>query len=214
VTAWAVPKGRSNPRVIFAGVVASGDTPDTDALIVAIARSHDRAAFAALFRHFAPRLKSFLHSLGTTGQTEDDLVQEVMLTVWRRAPQFAPERGNAASWIFTIARNTFVSKVRRQRRPEPLPDDPAFVPDDAFRANAPRDPESSAAHAEAAQRLLVAMSSLPREQADVLRGAYFGGRTLGEIAAEQKVPLGTVKTRARLALERLRELFSTLEVLP
>ncbi|HEY0710358.1 MAG TPA: sigma factor, partial [Polyangia bacterium] len=96
-------------------------------LLGAIATRRDRTAFADLFREFAPRIKAFLLARGVQRENADELVQDVMLTIWRRAEQFDKNRGAARTWIFTIARNCLVDRVRAARRPEAELDDPARV---------------------------------------------------------------------------------------
>ena len=170
-----------------------------EALLAAVARGRDRNAFAALFRQYAPRIKSFLLSRGVLPDAADEVTQEIMLIVWRRADQFDPARGAARAWIFTITRNCLVDRVRASRRPEVDLDDPAL-------AVAPPTGEAQYLLREDHRALASAIDRLPGEQMDVLRGTYFRGRSLKDLADEQQVPLGTVKTRLRLALKRLRDL--------
>ncbi len=162
-------------------------------------RDRDRGACAALFTHFAPRLKAYIRRLGADGGMAEELVQEVMLLVWRRAETFDPSQASAGTWIFTIARNRRVDALRREQRPEFDPDDPALVPD-------PEEPADK--RVEAAQsvgRVRAAMRDLPPEQAELLRMAYYEDKPHSVIAAERGIPLGTVKSRLRLAMERLRK---------
>jgi RNA polymerase sigma-70 factor (ECF subfamily) len=166
-----------------------------------VAQERDRVAFGALFGHFAPRLKAYLLRLGCDSASAEELVQEVMLMVWRRAETYDPQQATVATWIFTIARNKRIDNLRRQRRPEIDPEDPALVP-------AP--PESAEQIVEAAEngvRLRVALQELPPEQADLLRLAYYEDKPHSTISLEQGLPLGTVKSRLRLAVERLRRAF-------
>ena len=168
-------------------------------LLLAVGRARDRAAFAALFGHFAPRLKAYLRRLGTDAQAAEELVQEVMLLVWRRAETFDPAQASASTWVFTIARNRRIDALRREQRPEIDPDDPALVPD-------PVEPADRALEtAQANGRLQAALKELPQEQAELLRLAYFEDKPHSVIASERGLPLGTVKSRLRLALERLRK---------
>lgn len=163
----------------------------------AIARHRDRDAFARLFSYFAPRLKAHVLARGATDALADEVVQEVMLRVWQRAGQFHATRGAPSTWVFSIARNCFIDLVRKQRPFEPEPE-----PGEAM-ANEPAADEGMA-HGQSVAALAAAVQQLPAEQGRVLEAAYVAGRSFPEIAAEQGVPLGTVKTRARLALERLR----------
>ncbi|HYE52881.1 MAG TPA: sigma-70 family RNA polymerase sigma factor [Azospirillaceae bacterium] len=163
-----------------------------------VGRDRDREAFVALFRHFAPRLKSYLMRQGAAPGAADEVVQEVMVTIWRRADSFDPSLASAATWVFTIARNRRIDMIRREARPEIDPDDPALVP---------AAPEAADRLIEAGQdqrRLHGAIAELPPEQAELLRMAYFEDKPHSVIAAERGLPLGTVKSRLRLALERLR----------
>lgn len=172
--------------------------PDPTELLVAVGRDRDRDAFATLFREIAPKLRRYLLGGGLDGGRADEIVQEVMLTVWRRADTFDPTRASASTWIFTIARNRRIDALRHERRPEIDPRDPALV------SPPERSPD---AHIDAARdqaAVVAALSSLPAEQVRVIEAAYFQDRTLSAIAAGEELPLGTVKSRMRLALQRLR----------
>lgn len=177
---------------------AAADAP-LDDLLLAVGRGRDRAAFAALFGHFAPRLKAYLRRLGTDSQAAEELVQEVMLLVWRRAETFDPAQASASTWVFTIARNKRIDALRREQRPEIDPDDPAMAPDPAQPA------DHVLETAEATSRLRAALKELPPEQAELLMLAYFEDKPHSLISSERGIPLGTVKSRLRLALERLRK---------
>lgn len=170
-----------------------------DLLIEAIAERADRAAFAELFAHFAPRLKAYLMRLGADPATAEEVVQDAMLTVWRKAGSFDRQQAGAATWIFTIARNRRIDRLRRERRPELEPDDPALVP------AGPEDADAAVWSTQVEGRLRTAIASLPPEQSDLIRRAYFEDLSHREIAEASGLPLGTVKSRIRLALQRLRE---------
>ncbi len=105
------------------------DTGRLNALLLAVGHERDRSAFVALFDHFAPRVKAYLIRLGASGALAEDLAQEAMLIVWRKADLFDPAKASAATWLFTIARNLRIDAIRREKRPEFDPDDPAFVVD-------------------------------------------------------------------------------------
>ena len=188
----------------------SGDAPAEefapDELLLAVAQRSDREAFATLFGHYAPRIKGHLITLGTSPGLADELTQEVMLTVWRKAHLFDPSRGAASTWIFVVARNCRVNHLRVRSFPQVDDDDPALA-----NIAAAENPEQQLAAAEDAWVVGRAMAVLPTEQREVLRGAYFRGRTLRELADEQRVALGTVKTRVRLALGRLRRVLQLQE---
>ncbi len=172
--------------------------PPTAVLIQAVARSADKAAFAQLFEEFAPRVKRFLlrRTRGNENLSEE-LMQETMLKVWKKSAHFDHTRGGASTWIFTIARNALIDHSRR-KRPEVDESDPALVADTSPRA------DQAASEAERAVRVREALAGLPEQQSVILHAAYFEGRTLREISEQQGVPLGTVKSRVRLAMGRLR----------
>ncbi len=174
-------------------------------LIGRIARGADRAAFAALFRQFAPRLKAYLMRRGCDFGEAEELMQETMVMVWRRAGSFDPARASAATWLFTIARNKRIDALRKQHRPAFDPADPALVPDSVS------DEEGRLLAQERGRRLAQALAALPAEQAALIRLAYFDERAQSDIAAQTKLPLGTVKSRLRLALVKLRRAFEEFE---
>ncbi|MEO3387047.1 sigma-70 family RNA polymerase sigma factor [Mesorhizobium sp. CAU 1741] len=164
-------------------------------LIEAVASRHDREAFAALFRHFGPRLKTFFMRGGMSAGIAEDLVQETMLSVWRKASYFDRSRAGAATWVFTVARNLRIDHLRRQRNPADLPADPEETPpsiEDAF-LDAERD-----------VRVRRALTGLTPEQQTIIRLSYYSEKSQTEIASDLGIPLGTVKSRVRLAMNRLR----------
>lgn len=168
------------------------------ALLVAVAARRDRAAFEILFVHFAPRVKSYLLRLGAGAALADDLAQEAMLAMWRKAELFDPAKASASTWVFTIARNLRIDAIRRERRPEFDPNDPAFVPDDEPQADARmmRDGEDA--------QLRAALTKLSADQAQVIQMSFFSEKPHSQIARELGLPLGTVKSRLRLAMARIK----------
>ena len=156
----------------------------------------DRAAFAELFDHFAPRVKGFLMKSGADVTLAEECTQDVMAALWHKSHQFDPARASVATWIFTIARNRKIDILRRQRRPEPedLPWGPEAEPDQSEIVNLQQETKI----------LGDALNALPPAQRELIDKAYFGDLTHSEIAAETGLPLGTIKSRIRLALERLR----------
>ena len=160
----------------------------------------DQVAFRAIFDHFAPRLKAFMMGQGTSPQMAEEVVQETMVKIWRKANQYDPARAAASTWIFTIARNMRIDHIRKSNRPEPDMNDPAFVPD----------PEPLAvemiSQSQDAGRLHKAMADLSDEQRAVLKLAYFEDKAHPEIAEALDIPLGTVKSRIRLALKNIRSI--------
>jgi RNA polymerase sigma-70 factor (ECF subfamily) len=169
---------------------------DDRELVLAIAAG-DREAFAELFRRFAPRINGFLRQSVPPSKAEE-ITQEVMLRVWRKAKSYDPARASAATWIFTIARNARIDSLRRSGRPEPEADDPMWVP------SSPESPDQVVAKKASEAKMREALDSLPGCQLEVLERAYIQGQTLAEVSTALGIPLGTVKSRVRLAMERLR----------
>jgi RNA polymerase sigma-70 factor (ECF subfamily) len=184
------------------GRLVSGEMEHDDwgALILRVRDAQDKQAFAALFRHFAPRIKGFLMKSGATASLAEECAQDVMATLWQKSHLFDPTRASAATWIFTIARNRRIDALRKSRRPEPedLPWGPEAEPDqhDALEL------------AQETDRLAEALALLPEKQRELIERAYFGDLSHSEIAAETGLPLGTIKSRIRLALDRLRHKLS------
>lgn len=186
----------------------SGETPETAppgqlaeemaGLIAAIAHNADRTAFARLFGYYAPRVKSYLKRLRVDERLAEDLSQEVMLTVWRKAAQFDRSKASAGTWIFTIARNRFIDRVRRENRPDLDPADPMLLPEEA------RPQDEALAGAEIGTRVHAALATLPPDQAEVVELSFLEGLPHSAIAEKLGLPLGTVKSRLRLAFARLR----------
>jgi RNA polymerase sigma-70 factor, ECF subfamily len=173
-------------------------TADHAALIEAIARQRDRAAFATLFAHFGPRIKAWMLRAGSNPTAAEELTQEAMLAVWQKARLFDPAKAGASTWIFTIARNLRIDALRRERHPSDLMPDPTEEPDDPVQA------DRALATAQQETRIRTALNMLPSEQADVIRKAFFEDKVHAEIEKELGIPLGTVKSRLRLAMARLR----------
>lgn len=169
---------------------------DWAALMVAIRDHEDTQAFAALFAHFAPRVKAFLLKSGANETLAEDCAQEVLTTVWRKSHLFDPSRATVATWIFTIARNRKIDLLRKERRPEPedLPWGPEPEPD----------ADDVIALEQERKKMQSALIQLPDKQRILIERCYFGDLSHSEIAAETGLPLGTIKSRIRLGLERLR----------
>jgi len=180
----------------MAPVAQTTERHDWIAELEAIRDRQDQKAFAALFAHFAPRVKAFLVRSGTAPDVAEECAQDVMATLWRKAHMFDGSKASVATWIFTIARNRRIDMIRKGRRPEPeeLPWGP--------------DAEPAAADVmvmqEETELLGRALATLPEKQRQLIERAYFGELSHSEIAAETGLPLGTIKSRIRLALDRLR----------
>lgn len=166
-------------------------------LLVAVGRHRDRGAFVRIFEHYAPRVKSFLMKGGLTPEQADEVAQDTMLTVWQKAPAYDPQRASAGTWIFTIARNKRIDLQRKGWRDLSLPEGVEFP------SSAPA-VDTRMGEAQDSAALAAAVGDLPPEQAELIRKAYLEDKTHSDIAAETGLPLGTVKSRIRLALGKLR----------
>ncbi len=171
---------------------------DLDSDLVAVARDSDQAAFKRVFREIAPRLKSFLMKHGLVETAAEEVLQETMLKVWRKAALYDRSKSSASTWIYTIARNAKIDRIRKEMRPEPDPSDPCYVPND------PETGEESVTRKQEGLRLRQAMSVLPPEQMRIITMSFFEDKTHGEISSELDIPLGTVKSRIRLAFSKIR----------
>lgn len=174
------------------------DPDGPEAWILAVAARRDREAFARLHARFAPRLTAVF---GRDGRGEaEELAQETLLAVWRKADRFDPTKATAATWIFTIARNLRIDGLRRSGRVR-------FVEADGLEEiDESPDGEALILGEERDGRVRAAVAALPPEQADVVHLTYFTEKTQAEIARDLGIPLGTVKSRLRLAANRLRSL--------
>ena len=173
------------------------DVPDED-LVTAVAASADRAAFRELFHRYAGRIKAFMIKGGAAPDQAEEIAQDVMVTLWRKSASFDPAKAGAATWIFTIARNRRIDLIRRERRPEPDPQDPMYRPE------SPDDPQQVVLREDRDRAVREALSCLTADQRETVRLSFFTGLSHGEIAEQLEVPLGTVKSRIRLAFTRLR----------
>jgi RNA polymerase sigma-70 factor (ECF subfamily) len=177
-------------------------SPDELALLLRqVADVRDMQAFAALFRFYAPRLKSFLLKQGFSDIESEDLVQETMLNLWRRAESFDAAKAGVSTWVFTIARNCGIDRRRRMVRIVNAP-----VEEDVEEADPDPSAEQQLIVRENEAAVRAALANLPDEQAAVIRLSFFGENPQAEIARALGIPLGTVKSRVRLALQRLRQM--------
>jgi RNA polymerase sigma-70 factor, ECF subfamily len=168
-------------------------------LLQKVAQSRDVEAFRKLFELYGPRVKSYMMRQGADATTAEDLAQETLLTVWRKAQLYSDEKGSATTWIFTIARNLRIDRLRREVSWQPLPENR-----DEEASDAP-DPEQEVTERERRDRVRAVLSTLPPDQSEVVTLSYVEGLSHSEIAERLQLPLGTVKSRMRLAYQKVKE---------
>jgi RNA polymerase sigma-70 factor, ECF subfamily len=176
----------------------SGADRSDDALLVRIAAA-DREAFAHLFGRYAPRVKSYLLRLGALNAVAEDLAQEAMLSVWRRAGSYDPVKARASTWIFVIARNAWIDRLRREKVELAYRDASPVSEESEDEA-----PDEAAVRTQTEEQVRAALATLSDEQRQVVRLSFFEDLAHSEIAETLSLPLGTVKSRLRLALIKLR----------
>lgn len=179
-----------------------GDPPSQAAQFVEcisqIANDRSETAFDVLFRYFAPRIKSYCLRLGADPSAAEEITQEAMVSIWRNAAQFDPSKASPSTWIFTIARNLSIDRFRKQRRPEFDPDDPALVPED------PQTPDRLVDKLQMEEKVRKILDSLSTNERNVLMLSFYENLSHGEISRKLSLPIGTVKSRIRLAFAKIR----------
>jgi len=168
-------------------------------LVILVARNKDRHAFHHLFDYFAPRIKSYLLNFNISDQKAEDLTQEVMITLWQKADKFDPQKARISTWLFRVARNKYIDKVRQQKYPEVNADDHIAS------MIAPEKTDQNLKEQQDQGRIKMAMAALNDEQRKVIELSFFKELSHSQIAAETNLPLGTVKSRIRMAFQALRE---------
>ncbi len=171
---------------------------DDAKLILRIAKDRDRDAFRELYERYAGRIKGAMIRSGARNDEADETAQEAMLAIWRKADTFDPARAPASAWIFTIARNRRIDMLRKTNRPMPDPNDPLYAPDP------PTPAEAEVAIEMRNAKVRDALSSLSTDQRTAVHLAFFEGLSHAEVAKSMDTPVGTVKSRLRLAAARLR----------
>jgi RNA polymerase sigma-70 factor, ECF subfamily len=168
------------------------------ACISRIANDRDQSAFESLFRFFAPRIKSYCLKLGADDSAAEEITQEAMVSIWRNAGQFDPSRAAPSTWVFTIARNLVIDRFRKSRRPQFDFNDPALVPDDQL------PPDRLIEQTELQENIRKIMGALSSNERDVLMLSFFENLSHFEISRRLSLPVGTVKSRIRLAFGKIR----------
>lgn len=173
---------------------------DFAGLVRRVADNRDRKAFEALFDHFAPRLNGYLQRLGLERGEAEDMAQEVMAVLWHKADLFDPAKSSLSTWLYRIARNRRIDAARRERSRVLDPQEPMLLPSEPE----PVDDEIDSRQRD--ERVRVALASLPEEQLELVKMAFFLGLSHSQIAEQADLPLGTVKSRIRLAFQRMRRI--------
>jgi RNA polymerase sigma-70 factor, ECF subfamily len=168
-------------------------------LLQQIAVHRDIDAFRQLFQSYAPRVKSYMMRQGADANTAEELAQETLLTVWRKAALYSGEKGSPTTWIFTIARNLRIDRLRKEFPWQELPEGHEET------ASSDIAPDEAVSEFERKKRVQAALATLPEDQQEVVVLSYIDGLSHSEIADRLKVPLGTVKSRMRLAYQKIRE---------
>ncbi|MGB1158929.1 MAG: sigma-70 family RNA polymerase sigma factor [Porticoccaceae bacterium] len=177
-------------------------------LLVEVGTNRDRKAFAQLFRHFAPLLKGFAQASRHEGWFPgigEELVQEVMIKVWQKAAGFDPSKASATTWIYTVARNCRIDMLRRKSNTQHLP----LENEDLWQEADEETPMSALRQRRNEEQIKSCLSQLPKEQDEILRKVYLEGKSHTEASQELGLPLGTVKSRVRLALQKLQVLVAS-----
>jgi RNA polymerase sigma-70 factor (ECF subfamily) len=191
--------GRASSEGRLAGeALAEEDRMRFADLLVAVAEKQDRAAFSELFAYYAPRVKSYLMRLGSDNAQAEEISQDVMVTVWRKASLFDRSQASVSTWIFRIARNRRIDVFRRTKKPDLDPEETMLLPSGV------EAPDARVDAMETEARVRAAMKDLPGEQLQLLQLSFYEGLSHSEIAAKLDVPLGTVKSRIRLAFSKMK----------
>lgn len=196
---WARGGVSGRTGISLEGLTLRPDSRKPADLVQAVASSGDREAFSRLFEFYAPRVKGLLIRSGSTPELAEEIAQEALLSVWRKAALFDPARASVAAWIFTIARNLRIDRARRGGGVS------AETIYEVLSGDAPVRPDENLLCGERDERVRTALRGLPGDQAQVVRLSFFEEKAHGEIAKTLGVPLGTVKSRLRLAMTKLRE---------
>jgi RNA polymerase sigma-70 factor (ECF subfamily) len=187
-------------RNIKADICKLNTDEDLSSCLDNIAKNQDKHSFSLIFKHFAPRLKSFLIKAGSTDTQAEGVIQEVMIAVWTKSGTYNKDKSSVSTWIYTIARNKRIDKIRKERRHY------LSESDEGLEIPVPSTQEKEIFSAQLSSSLKKYMLNLPEEQSKLLQLSYFYNKTHADISEELKIPLGTVKSRIRLALTKMRHL--------
>ncbi|WP_395782099.1 sigma-70 family RNA polymerase sigma factor [Aquidulcibacter sp.] len=195
----ASPLGSASGKTpATSGTLSEGERDRFADLMEAVAIHKDKAAYGELFAYYGPRVKAYLMRLGADNALAEELAQDVMVTVWRKADLFDRTQASVSTWLFRVARNKRIDAIRRTTKPELDPNDPLLLP------SAPPAADQLITGAERDKLVRAAIVDLPEEQRQLLHQAFYDGLSHREIAVQTGTPLGTVKSRLRLAFLKLR----------
>jgi RNA polymerase sigma factor (sigma-70 family) len=165
-----------------------------------IAENQSKDSFKTIFKYFAPRLKSYLIKLGAVDNQAEEVIQEVMIAVWTKSASYDKSKSSVGTWIYTIARNKRIDKIRKEKRHYLSESDEGLeIPVESTQ-------EKEIFSSEISVKLSKHIENLPKEQGKLLKLSYFYDKTHADISEELNIPLGTVKSRIRLALIKMRHL--------
>lgn len=170
-------------------------TQDWSSILMSLGETKDKSLFVQLFKHFAPKIKAYIVRLGLVESTAEELMQETMASVWRKAHMYQKSKAAASTWIFTLARNQSIDWMRKQKYPEYSLDEWYEEADES---------EDICTDVVVSARMQASIGKLPELQAQAIYMSFYEGRSHSEIADRLGIPLGSVKSRIRLASEKLR----------
>ena len=171
---------------------------DWSLMLLALAETKDKAIYIQLYRHFAPKIKAYIIRLGLVETTAEELMQETMLSVWRKADLYSASKAAASTWVFTLARNKSIDWMRKQKYPEYSLDAWHEEPDDEH---------NSGEQLVVYDRMAKVISELPADQEQVIYMSFYEGRSHSDISDRLGIPLGSVKSRIRLASQKLKTIW-------
>jgi len=191
------PPGEEVEKVV---ALSHASTPqDWSDMLMSLGETRNKSLFVELFKHFAPKVKAYIIRLGLVESTAEELMQETMASVWRKAHMYNRSKAAASTWIFTLARNQSIDWMRKQKYPE-------YSLDEWHEENDHYE-EDPCADVVLSDRMQTAINKLPELQAQVIYMSFYEGRSHSEISERLGIPLGSVKSRIRLASEKLRTMW-------
>ena len=177
----------------------NSESEKNDSLLVNIGESRDKVSFKKIYKYFSPRIKGYIMKLGAEESMAEEIVQETMTTIWRKSDTYDPKNAGASTWIFTIARNKRIDRLRKDGKKLSNLIDPSLQP------QSEKMPDENLIDKEIKAEFSLILKKISPDQAKIIKAAYYEGKTHKEISDEIKIPLGTVKSRVRLALKHIKD---------